>query len=643
MASRSFVRWAFLLATFAILSACTEHDPSAPVHEPAVGIPRTLRARLRCEVRVGSGTLSCRREDGAGRAVVLENGGGAVQVAGELVGYDSGTEILTLSVYVENFMTRALGTTDGTTLHADGVRVFFSTGPAVTEGTGTVAVANADGTGTFTASNQAYYQYDQIVQPGTASNARTWRFNLPATVTGFTFTVMVATELPYPNGWVEVVPGAWMRVGATQAYTATLHDAGGGVVTGERVAWSISDSSVATVDTAGVVRAVGPGLATLSAATATRPSGITAQVVVTPAAPFVSISGGYYHTCAVDTSGQAHCWGYNLNGRLGVGATSGPLLIPTAVQHPTGVTFVQISAGGSHTCARTNAGQSYCWGYNADGRLGDGTTTQRNTPVAVQHPSGVTFTDISVGNGHSCAVALGGQAWCWGQNGDGQLGDSTTTTRAGPTAVKQPAGVTFTTIRAGGHHTCAATSGGQVYCWGRNTQGQLGDGTTTDRVAPVAVTQPSGVSLLVLATGYLHSCGVTLAGQTWCWGRNAHGQLGDNSTTNRTTPVAVQQGGVAYFIATAGQDHTCAYATSVATYCWGGNARGQLGDGTTTGRLTPVAVQQPAGGAFDVVSAGLLFTCAASAGQGFCWGANASGQVGDSTTVDRAAPVPTWN
>jgi alpha-tubulin suppressor-like RCC1 family protein len=642
MASRSIPRLATRLVCAALLAACADRHPSAPQPEVPTGAPRTVRAQLRCEVRVDAGTMRCRPAGGAARAVILGNGTGAVSIAGQVVSDDSVS--LTLSVYVENYLTRALGTTDGTTLHPDGVRVFFAQGPTVVAGSGVVTVANADGTAAFTAANQEYFQYDQIVQPGGASSSKTWQFTHTATVEIFDFILMVSTEVPYPDGWVEVVPGAWMRVGATQAFAATVRDSSGGVITGQSVTWSISDTTVATVSAAGVVRAVSPGIATLSAATATRPSGITAQVVVTAAAPFVSISGGFYHTCAVDTSGQAHCWGYNLNGRLGVGPTTAPYLIPTAVQHPSGVTFSQVSAGGSNSCARTSAGQAYCWGYNVDGRLGDGTTTQRNTPVAVQHPQGVTFTQLSVGGGHTCALAAGGQAWCWGQNADGQLGDSSTTTRSVPTAVKQPAGVAFATIRAGGFHSCAATEVGQVYCWGRNTQGQLGDGTTTDRAAPVAVLQPTGVSLPAVAAGYLHSCGVTQAGQAWCWGRNANGQLGDNSTTNRTAPVAVQQGSVAFRTATAGQDHTCAYVTSTgAAYCWGGNARGQLGDGSTTGRLTPVAVQQPAGAPFDGLAAGLLFTCGVSAGQGWCWGANASGQVGDSTTVDRVAPVPTWN
>lgn len=175
-------------------------------------------------------------------------------------------------------------------------------------------------------------------------------------------TALALTPIVPRAGWVEVGGEDWVRVGETQAYTATVRDAGGSLVTGDTVVWSIADTTVATVDAAGVVRGVRPGYTAVSASTATRPSGTTAGAYVTPAAPFASITAGFYHTCALDAAGQAYCWGYNVSGRLGVGPTSGPYLIPTAVLHPPGVTFAQLSAGGSHSCALTAAGEAYCWG-----------------------------------------------------------------------------------------------------------------------------------------------------------------------------------------------------------------------------------------------------------------------------------------
>jgi alpha-tubulin suppressor-like RCC1 family protein len=462
---------------------------------------------------------------------------------------------------------------------------------------------------------------------------------MPPTVSAFYFGVGVAAEVPYPDGWVEVGPQPPVRVGGTQAYTATVRDASGAVVTGETVTWSISDTTVATVDASGVVHGVAAGTATLSATTATRPAGITAQVTVTAAIAFASLAAGHQHVCGLESGGQAWCWGFNGHGRLGVGATLGAYLVPTAVQQPAGVAFAQLSAGGSHTCAVTGGGQAWCWGNNVDGRLGDGTTTNRNTPAAVQHPTGVTVTQLGVGVEHTCALDTGGQAWCWGQNGDGQLGDSTTTARTAPVAVRQPAGVAFTAIRAGGYHSCGLTSAGQAWCWGRNGSGQLGDSTTTMRTAPVAVKQPAGVTLQGLSAGYRHTCGVTPLGQAWCWGQNAAGQLGNNATANRRFPVQVQQGALALLAIAAGYDHTCAVASSGAGWCWGANARGQLGDWTTTGQLVPVAVLQPAGITFIAAGAGEEFSCALGGGQSFCWGKNANGQLGDSTRVDRSYPA----
>lgn len=651
MASRPIVRTAWLLASAALLSACADRLPSGAEPEPIpVAAPR-VTTRLRCDVRAPSGEVSCTPENASaaragGPRDVIFSGSGQLMVHGSNMSHDSVAGVFSIQMQVWNRLTRPIGTTDGTTLHPDGVRTFVSWGPSPSS----VTLLNPDGVGTFSAPNQPYFEYDEIVGSGQNSSAKTWEFGMPpGGFTGFSFSVDVSTEVPYPDGWVEAHPsGNVMRVGRTVSLSALVRDETGATVTGETVTWSSSDTLVARVDTAGVVRAVAPGLATIQAVTATRPVGLAADINVYPDDLFETVSAGAYHTCALDYAGQAYCWGYSDNGRLGVGAASGQYRIAAAVQHPSGVTFAKISGGGSHTCALTAAGQAYCWGYNLDGRVGDGTTTNRNVPTAVQHPSGVTFTEISAGGGHSCALSPAGQAYCWGQNSDGQLGDATTTDRSVPTAVVHPTGVTFATVRAGGFHSCAATSGGQAYCWGANDQGQVGDSTTTARNAPVAVKQPAGVWLPALATGYVHSCGLvttgSAAGQAYCWGRNASGQLGNNSFVNRPAPVAVQQGTATFALVTAGMNHTCALAWSGAAHCWGANTRGQVGDGSFTARLAPVTVPQPGGSSFTSLSTGLLFTCAVRDSiQGYCWGANGSGQVGDSTLVDRGLPVPAWH
>jgi alpha-tubulin suppressor-like RCC1 family protein len=293
-----------------------------------------------------------------------------------------------------------------------------------------------------------------------------------------------------------------------------------------------------------------------------------------------------YQSCALTSAGGVKCWGYNFYGQLGDGTRFISRYSPVAVSGlSSGV--VAIAAARLHTCALTSAGAIKCWGDNDDGGLGDGSRTTRLTPVAVTGlSSGVVA--ITAGQGYSCALTSAGAVKCWGNNGGGQLGDGTRWDRLTPVAVSGlSSGVVA--ISASGGHTCALTSAGAVKCWGGNQYGELGDGTTTYRETPVAV---SGLSsgVAAISAGPSHTCALTVAGAVKCWGWNHYGQLGDGTTTDRLIPVAVSglSSGVAAIAA--GGAHTCATTSAGAAKCWGGNYRGSLGDGTNTDRHTPTLI-----------------------------------------------------
>jgi alpha-tubulin suppressor-like RCC1 family protein len=350
-----------------------------------------------------------------------------------------------------------------------------------------------------------------------------------------------------------------------------------------------------------------------------------------------AIAAGGSHTCALTSSGGVKCWGDNGDGRLGDG-TSGWANIRTTPVEVVGLSSgaAAIAAGTAHTCALTTGGGVRCWGQNSRGQLGDGTTTERSTPVDVAGLSSGAIA-IAAGNSHTCALMAGGGVKCWGDNSLGQLGDGTTTDHSTPVNV---AGLSSAaaSIAAGESHTCALMAGGGVKCWGDNWDGQLGDGTTTDRSTPVNVAGlSSGVA--AIAAGGDHTCALTTSGGVKCWGDNWYGQLGDGTTTDRRTPVNVAGLSSGAAAIAAGVWHTCAVTTGGGAKCWGWNSSGQLGDGTTTDRSTPVNVAELSSGV-AAIAAGGFHTCAlTTVGRVKCWGWNWYGQLGDGTTIDRKTPV----
>jgi len=347
-----------------------------------------------------------------------------------------------------------------------------------------------------------------------------------------------------------------------------------------------------------------------------------------------AIGAGGFHTCVLTASGGIKCWGDNTYGQLGIGKF-GYRPIPADVSG-LGSGVSAIAAGDRHTCA-LRAGGVKCWGANRDGQLGNGMWTDRATPVDVSGlGSGVRA--IAAGDLHTCALTAGGSVKCWGGNWIGQLGDGTATSRNTPVDVSRLGAGMIAAIATGGLHTCALTAGGGVKCWGSNLYGQLGDGTTTSRNMPVDVSGlASGV--VAIAAGNSHTCALTTSGGVKCWGSNGSGQLGDGTRTHRNTPVDVSGLASGVVAIAAGGEHTCALTMGGGVKCWGWNVYGQLGDGTATSRTTPVDVIGLGSGVV-AIAAGGFHTCALTAGGGVkCWGGNWYGQLGDGTTRSRTTPM----
>jgi alpha-tubulin suppressor-like RCC1 family protein len=298
----------------------------------------------------------------------------------------------------------------------------------------------------------------------------------------------------------------------------------------------------------------------------------------------VSVAAGDLHTCAVTLSGAVKCWGGDNWGQLGDGAKVPSFAPVTVAGLPSSLSVV---AGGAHTCAFTSGGEIACWGMNERGALGDGSTVESPVPKGVVGlPSGVL--GITSGSLHTCAITASGGAACWGYNEMGQLGNGTTTDSHVPFEVEGlSAGVVGVT---GGYmHSCAITSSGAVKCWGAFTLNGVGtNALQANSLVPVTV--PGLSSVVALAGGAGYTCALTAAGGVQCWGMNTWGALGNDSTVDSAVPVDVVGLSSGVIAIAAGGAMACAVLESGGVKCWGYNAFGQLGDGTTTERHAPVDV-----------------------------------------------------
>ena len=299
---------------------------------------------------------------------------------------------------------------------------------------------------------------------------------------------------------------------------------------------------------------------------------------------YVSISAAPSHTCGVARTGRAFCWGSNLNGQLGTGTSSPQSTVPAAVAG--GLIFQTVAAGGLHTCGIDLEGQAWCWGNNSLGQVGDGTSgNERRRPVRVLGQR--RFARISVGALHTCAVGVGGKAFCWGEASGGRLGLGLGEfgIRTRPTEVT--GGLAFGRISAGSSHTCGLVRGMTARCWGGNAAGQVGDGTTETRVVPTIIAD--GLLWEGISAGTSHTCGVTNSGRMLCWGSNLRGQLGDGIPFDHPIPAPVA-GDTRFRRVSSGDEHSCGISADLWVYCWGTGLSGQLGHGTATGSPVPVPI-----------------------------------------------------
>ena len=353
-----------------------------------------------------------------------------------------------------------------------------------------------------------------------------------------------------------------------------------------------------------------------------------------------------------------YAWGYNGFGQLGTGNTTDAKLPVASVsggdiadENP-----IAVSSGANHVCALVQGGRVYCWGDNSHGQLGNGTNTSSSDPVQVDPGgalSGKSITWISAGGNHTCAVAVPGNVFCWGDNTYGELGNGSTNDSNVPVRVNTTSHFGNSSIRQvhlGYNHTCAVNTGGSVFCWGDNESGQLGNASlSSSSKAVVTLPPPDELTDLVsvISAGGNNSCELTNRGTAYCWGDNSRGQLGNGNMQSSSTPTAVAGSGVLGTTKVAaisvGASHACAVTRTAGVACWGGNSQGQVGNGNTTDQLKPVAVSTQngiSGAPFLFVTSGGFHTCAwTSAGRAYCWGANGFGQLGNGT--DTGSSVPT--
>ena len=498
-----------------------------------------------------------------------------------------------------------------------GAAAFLLTSPTTT----------SSGAFTFTSSNTSVATVNSttglvtVVAPGSTEIAATQAQTLTHTASTIRTTFVVDPASPV----ISAMPAITKAYGsAAFTLTAPTSNSSGAI------SYTSSNTAVATIDSnTRLITLTGAGTTTITAsqvATSTYTSASTSTTLTVEAAPEIThLSLSNVSSCALTSTGAMKCWGSNAYGQIGTLASNQqktPIDVPGFTNN-----ISAIAVGDSRMCALTTAGEVKC--------IGNGVADSNNPGISAGAIS------ISSGYANSCALMSYGGVKCWGDNWTGQLGSGTWVNTSPAVQVK---GLTsgVTAITSGIMHSCALLSSGSVKCWGANNYGQLGDGTTSNRNEPAQVSGlTSGV--VSISGGYEHTCAVLTNGEAKCWGRNGYGELGDGTTTHKNVPTSVKVdgqpiSGIASI--SGGLRHTCAITTGGAAKCWGYNALASLGNGTLTDSLTPVNVVGLDSGVLSIDAGKGFATCATVTGSSVkCWGHSWAGNVGDGFTTDRSSPV----
>jgi len=542
----------------------------APLGPESTGVP-DVQAALDCRVNVQSGSLSCvsHAPEFSGGASGVIVGGQGENIYLEAISTSVDGQNFTAEVVVKNLLNQTLGTRDGQTPHADGVRAFFTY-----QGIG--AEVDPDGIGVFNRSEQPYFLYDQMIGPGQTSLPKTWRWVLEPGTTEFEFRVYVAGKVPAVNQLA-----GQMFADAKTVGVGAFHSCG---ITASGKAYCWGDNSNGRL-----------GINNSSASTFTPTLVVDSSDVPVE---FLSLSAGASHSCGVGKDYKLYCWGHGGSGKLGNGSSANNYIFAKSIADT--LSFHAVSAGNNHTCGIGTDGTAYCWGFGTSGQLGDGTSSHQYSPVAVAIAK--KFISISAATHHSCGVTTDSTAYCWGQGNDGKLGAGNTSHYNTPNPVDVsllPPGTKFVSINTGLSHTCAVAADGTAYCWGSNLNGALGigvDATTTPSLNRPQIPVAGGLKFRTVVAGSFeqttdnYSCGITLDGTAYCWGANGYGQLGNGTTTSSNAPVAVDTG-EKFTAIDIGTKHTCATSVNGRVYCWGANTKQELGIGTE-GQLAPITPVQ---------------------------------------------------